>query len=101
MVGVVWTWNPWWYFQVAIGIFIWLLLFLYRKSWKRKGEINEQILFGFLSLGVNLFSDTVAVFTNLWHYSDGDWPVVLWALMFIVGISGFQIFKFIDERWRK
>jgi uncharacterized protein involved in response to NO len=101
MVGMYLSWSPWWYFQIALGLFIWLPLFIYRKSWKRKNEISEQLLFGFLSLGVNLLSDTVAVFTDLWHYSDGDWPVILWLLMFFVGMSGFQVVKFIDERWFK
>lgn len=101
MVGVVWTWSPWWYFQLAFGFFLWLTFFLYRKSWKRKGEIKEQLLLGFLALGATFFSDVVAIFTNLWHYSDGDWPAILWLLMFMVGPSGFQLFKFIDERWFK
>jgi ABC-type Mn2+/Zn2+ transport system permease subunit len=101
MVGVYLTSSPWWYFQFAIGIFIWLSLFIYRKSWKRKNEISEQLFFGFLSLGVNLLSDTVAIFTDLWHYSGGDWPIVLWPLMFLAGVSAFQLFKFIDERWFK
>lgn len=99
MVGVYWTWNPWWYFQIALGFFIWLSLFIYRKSWKRKGEIREQLLFGFLTLGIIAFSDVIAILTNLWHYVDGDWPAILWLLMFFAGVSGFQLFKFIDERW--
>jgi hypothetical protein len=101
MVGIVWTWSPWWYFQLAIGFGFWLPLFIYRKSWERRGEIKEQLLFGFLVLGLTAFSDVVAIFTNLWHYSGGDWPSILWLLMFSVGLGGFQIFKFIDERWPK
>jgi uncharacterized protein involved in response to NO len=101
MTGIVWTWSPWWYFQIALAFFIWLPLFVYRKSWKRKGEIREQLLFGFLAFGITFFSDVSAIFTNLWHYSDGDWPAILLFLMFFVGVGGFQIFKFIDERWNK
>lgn len=101
MVGVYWTWNPWWYFQLALGLFVWLSLFLYRKSWKRKNEIKGQIIFGFVSLGMNLLSDTVGVLSNLWHYAGGDWPAIIWPLMFIVGVAAFQLFKFVDERWVK
>jgi uncharacterized protein involved in response to NO len=101
MVGIVWTWSLWWYLQIVLAFIIWLPLFIYRKSWKRKNEIAEQLLFGFLTLGITLFSDVLAIFTNLWHYSDGDWPAILLSLMFMVGVSGFQLFKFIDERWFK
>lgn len=101
MVGVYWIWTPWWYFQLALGLFVWLSLFLYRKSWKRKNEIKGQIIFGFVSLGMNLLSDTVGVLSNSWHYTDGDWPAIIWPLMFIVGVAAFQLFKFIDERWVK
>jgi len=101
MVGMYLSWSPWWYFQIALSFFVWLFLFVYRKSWKRKHEISEQIFFGFLSLGLNLLSDTVAIFTDIWHYSGGDWPAILWLIMFFVGMGGFQLVKFFDERWFK
>jgi len=101
MIGIYWNWSPWWYLQIAIGLFIWLPLFLFRKSWKKKNEISEQIFFGFVVLGINLLSDTLAIFTNIWHYTSGDWPALLWVLMFLAGLTAFQLFKFIDERWGK
>jgi hypothetical protein len=98
---LVWMWSPWWYFGIAIGFFVWLPLFLQRKSWKRKGEITEQIFFGFFSLGVSFIHEMVAISNNLWHYSGGDWPVILWVAYFLVGAAGFQFIKFVDERWKR
>ena len=101
MVGIYWVWSPWWYVQLAIAFFIWLPIFLYRKGWNRKNELRGQLIFGFVSLFISFIAENFGVYGDLWHYDGGDWPVVLWILYFAVGVSSFQLFKFIDEKWVK
>ena len=101
MVGIFWTWNPVWYVLIFILIAIWLPIFLYRKSWKRKGEWKKQIVFAIAGFLVAVTMEGFGITMDAWHYTGGDWPAVLFIFYFFGGFTGFQIYKIIDERLRK
>lgn len=45
--------------------------------------------------------DFLGVTLNAWHYTDGDWPAILFVFYFFSGFTAFQLYKLIDERWPK
>jgi hypothetical protein len=37
-----------------------------------------------------------AVSMNLWHYTPGDWPVILWPTYFVAILFGYQMLRSIE-----
>jgi hypothetical protein len=85
-----------WYVLFFGFLAAWAVLTLVRKKTHRKREAKEQVFLacgGMFSLGLMEF---FAVSTNLWHYTPGDWPVILWPTYFAAILFGYQLLRSIE-----
>lgn len=94
------TFNPSWFVLLAIGMTIFVALFVYRKSYAKKYEIKQQIVFTVIVVLLSLLTELLGVSMNLWNYTDGNWPAILWIIYFFSGMAGYQVIKFVTEKVR-
>lgn len=92
------SFSPSWLAILAVIAAIFLALFVYRKSYSKKYEIKQQFVFAIISVLFSLGIEILAVGMNLWNYTGGNWPVILWVTYFFSGLMAFQIVKFITEK---
>lgn len=97
MAGMYLTFDVGWVAIVAIPLFIWIFLAIYRKSYKNPKEIKQQLIFGVIGIGLALFTELLGVSMGLWHYGGGDWPIILWVVYFLCSVSGYQMIKTIEK----
>ena len=75
-----------WYVLLAF-VLIMLAVFSYvRKSF------SGAVKFGFIGLAIGAASEIIGVSLNLWNYTNGNWPVILWPVYFIYTAAFYQIF---------
>jgi len=87
-----------WY-VIFFGFLVsWLSLFIYRKSYKNKKELKEQFSFILILLIIVFFTEFFAVSVDLWHYTAGDWPVILWLVYFVILSFLYQLLKLIERK---
>lgn len=86
--------------MLAIVYLPYFVLFIFRKSHKRPNELRNQFLFGFISLGLAIITEFIAVNLYVWTYFPRNWPIVLWPAYFGAGLSGYQIVKAIEGNKR-
>ncbi len=85
-----------WYVLFFTFFLSWLGLFIYRKSYKNKKELKEQFGFVSICLIIAFIMEFFAVSVDLWHYTSGDWPVILWLIYFVILSFGYQLLRLID-----
>ena len=86
-----------WY-VIFFGFFlVWLILLIRRKSYKNKKEGKEQFYLAFVGLFVVSVMEIFAVNMDIWHYTPGDWPVILWPTYFVGILFGYQVLRTIEE----
>ncbi|MBE3116220.1 hypothetical protein IMZ68_03370 [Candidatus Bathyarchaeota archaeon] len=85
-----------WYVLFFGFLLAWVVLTLARRKGIGKREVKEQVFLAFggmFSLGL---MELFAVSTNLWHYTPGDWPVILWPTYFAAILFGYQLLRSIE-----
>jgi len=85
-----------WYVLLFAFLGAWALLTVVRRSRLSKHEVKEQLflaLGGMCSLAMMEF---FAVSTGLWHYTPGNWPVILWPTYFAAILFGYQLLRSIE-----
>jgi hypothetical protein len=60
------------------------------------GEGKEQITLAFCGLFALGLMELFAVSTDLWHYTPGDWPVILWPTYVVAILFGYQLLRSIE-----
>lgn len=88
--------NTSWYALLLAFLGAWAVLLFARRKWKAVHEMKEQMflaLGGMISLAMMEF---FAVSTGLWHYTPGDWPVILWPTYFAAILFGYQLLRSIE-----
>lgn len=86
-----------WWAVILIIYGLYLLIFLQRKSYQRKGEIKTQLVFATITLAIAFTIELVAVSLKVWTYFPGNWPVILWIAYFGSGLLSYQLIKKIEE----
>ncbi len=94
------SFSPDWFVFLAIIIALFIVLFAYRKSYSKKSETKQQLVFGAVTVLLSAAIEFIGVGMNLWNYSGGNWPIILWVVYFFSGLLGYQIVKFITEQVR-
>ena len=95
-MNIVFDYNSSWYLLFFGFLLAWLTLAVARRNRRCKGEAKEQVylaLGGMAALGLMEF---FAVSTDLWHYTSGDWPVILWPTYFAAILFGYQLVRSIE-----
>ena len=78
---------------------IWALLMISRKRNGGKNEAKEQVYLAVAGLFSLFLMEVFATQSDLWHYVPGDWPVILWPTYVAAILFGYQLLRFIEDRF--
>ena len=95
-MNILLDYNSSWYVLFFTFLASWAMMLIIRRKGPTKREAKEQVflaLSGMLALGLMEF---YAVSANLWHYTSGDWPVILWPTYFAAILFGYQLLRSIE-----
>lgn len=87
-----------WIAITVYAVAMWIALFLYRKNYKIKIELKRQVISGLVTSVIASLGDVIGTSLNLWHFPDGDVPVIIILVYFFVGMFGYNVVKIIDEK---
>ena len=96
-MNLLFDFNAGWYVLLAAFLASWAVLAVLRRNGQVKREAKEQVflaLGGMLSLALMEF---FAVSMNLWSYTPGNWPVILWPTYFVAILFGYQLLRSIES----
>ena len=95
-MSLVVDFNSSWYILLTAFLVSWaVLLFVRRKRQVRK-EAAEQAFLALSGMFALALMEFFAVSMNLWHYTPGNWPVILWPTYFAAILFGYQLLKSIE-----
>ena len=97
-MGIYLDFPSGWWLILAIIYLPYLLLFIQRKSYDKKNEIRNQLLFGLIIIFISAVVEFVAVSFSVWTYLPGNWPIALWPSYFGSGLLAYQIIKLIETK---
>lgn len=95
-MNVLFDFNSSWYILFFAFLGSWLILFLIRRRQKVRNEIKEQILLAFSGMFALALMEFFAVSTNLWNYTSGNWPAILWPTYIAAILFGYQLLRSIE-----
>ena len=75
----------------------WAVLLIVRRKWQAKHEVKEQMFLAFGGMASLALMEFFAVSMGLWHYTPGDWPVILWPTYFAAILFGYQLLRSIES----
>ena len=85
-----------WYVLFFGFLLAWAVLIVVRRKRGVKHEVKEQMFLAFSGMFALGLMEFFAVSTNLWHYTPGDWPVILWPTYFAAILFGYQLLRSIE-----
>ncbi|MBI2971952.1 MAG: hypothetical protein HYY37_06030 [Candidatus Aenigmarchaeota archaeon] len=94
------TFSANWFALLAIPLALFAVIFLYRASYRKKNETRQNVVFAASALALAALIEYVGITLNLWHYVDGDWPIILWLIYAMSGLAGYQMAKLVTEKIR-
>src|SRR4030042_4808478 len=100
-MNVVFDFNSSWYVLFVAFMLSWAALVIGRRKCQGRREVKEQVYLAFGGLFALGLMEFFAVSANLWHYTPGDWPVILWPTYFAAILFGYQLLKSIEAFVRK
>ena len=83
-----------WYLLLGFSVLLLAVFSYIRKS------LSGVVKFGFIGLAISIVSEAAGVGLNLWNYTDGNWPVILWLIYFVFTAAFYQMFKVLDSRFQ-
>lgn len=95
-MGIYFNFSAGWWIIVGLLAAIWLGLWIYRRVFSLK-ELRQQIITGFITLALTVVVEVIAISLDLWEYSSGNWPAVLWLAYFIVGLGAYHVIRLVIE----
>ena len=95
-MNLILDFNLTWYALLLAFLISWGSLLIVRRKNRGKREAKEQIILAFCGLVALGLMEFFAVSTNLWHYSTGDWPIILWPTYFAAILFGYQLLRSIE-----
>ncbi len=99
-MNIYFSFGEGWYLVLGTLVCVWLLIIIYRKGYRNRKEIKQQIIVSMIGIGLAFGMEYMAVSKGIWHYFPGDWPIILWPFYFLVGIAGYQLVKLAQEHIR-
>jgi hypothetical protein len=96
-MNVIFDFNSSWYVLLFAFLAAWAVLLVVRRNWKAKRELKEQILLALGGMSSLALMEFFAVSMGLWHYTPGDWPVILWPTYFAAILFGYQLLRSIER----
>ena len=100
-MNLVLDFNSSWYILLSAFLASWVVLSILRRNGQFRREAKEQV---FLALGGMLalmLMEFFAVSMDLWTYTPGNWPVILWPTYFVAILFGYQLLRSIEDLLRR
>jgi len=85
-----------WYILFFAFLLSWLILFISRKNHWRKREAKEQLCLALGGLFTLALMEIFATSMNLWSYTPGNWPIILWPTYLVAILFGYQMLRVIE-----
>jgi hypothetical protein len=95
-MNLVFDFSSSWYVLFSAFLLSWALLVVVRRKQQVKKEAKEQILLALSGMFTLVLMEFFAVSLNLWHYTPGNWPVILWPTYFAGILFGYQLLRSIE-----
>jgi O-antigen/teichoic acid export membrane protein len=95
-MNVLFDFNSSWYVLFFAFLTSWLVLLVIRREHQSRKEIKEQVLLALSGMFALALMELFAVSTNLWNYTPGNWPVILWPTYFAAILFGYQLLRSIE-----
>ena len=93
-MAIYFEWGVGWYYVTAFILAIWIGLMVYRKNYK----LRAQITVGTITLVLSFVAENIAVSQGIWNYVPGNWPLILWFIYFLMGMTAYQIVKTVEKK---
>jgi len=94
MTEIILSFLPGWYVTFAIGL-VTAVVF----GWfSRYRNFRFALLIGLCSVAFAIVVEPVSIYLNLWNYTGGNWPVILWLSYFVYGISFYYLIKLLERK---
>jgi hypothetical protein len=71
----------------------WFLLWFIRRKKASSKEKKEQLLVAVGGVGTLFAMELFATSMNLWNYTPGNWPVILWPTYCVAALFGYQLVR--------
>ena len=95
-MNLFFDYNSSWYVLLFVFLAAWATLLIIRRKGSAKHEAKEQVFLATAGMFALALMEFFAVSTNLWHYTPGDWPVILWPTYFAAILFGYQLLRSIE-----
>jgi len=95
-MNLILDFNSTWYVLFFAFLLSWAAILTVRRKRQGKREVKEQVALAFCGLFALGLMEFFAVSTNLWHYTPGDWPIILWPTYFVAILFGYQLVRSIE-----
>jgi phosphatidylglycerophosphate synthase len=96
-MSLVVDFNSSWYILLTAFLVSWAVLFFVRRKRQVRKEALEQVFLALCGMFALALMEFFAVSMNLWHYTPGNWPVILWPTYFAAILFGYQLLKSIER----
>jgi len=100
-MNLVFDFNTSWYVLFFAFLLSWVAMLIVRRKSQGRREVKEQVLLAFCGLFSLGLMEFFAVSADLWHYTLGDWPVILWPTYFAAILFGYQLLRSIEGLVRR
>jgi hypothetical protein len=100
-MNVLFDFNSSWYVLFLGFLLSWAALAVVRRKRCSRKELAEQVFLALSGMFALALMEFFAVSTNLWNYTSGNWPVILWPTYFTAILFGYQLLRSIEGLLRK
>jgi uncharacterized membrane protein len=95
-MDVFFDFNLNWYILLGAFLAAWAVLSIVRRKVGAVHEAKEQVFLAFGGMASLALMEFFAVSMGLWHYTPGDWPVILWPTYFAAILFGYQLLRSVE-----
>jgi hypothetical protein len=95
-MNILFDFNSSWYVLFFAFLISWVVLLFIRRERQGRKEIKEQFFLALSGMFALALMEFFAVSTNLWNYTPGNWPVILWPTYFAAILFGYQLLRSIE-----
>jgi hypothetical protein len=100
-MNVLFRFSSSWYILFFAFLLSWIILLFIRRKDQGRREIMEQVFLAFSGMFALILMEFFAVSTDLWNYTPGNWPAILWPTYFVAILFGYQLLKSIEGILRR
>ena len=86
------------YFTLGWGLLLGLSLIMFTLFSLVRKSIEGAIKFGLIGFSLAVCIEIIGIGTNLWAYTGGNWPLILWPTYLIYSMTFYQIVKVVEKR---